>query len=127
MSKLIKKNKLALMSVIIAAASVTAAPVHADAGGGRGSVMVVGGDWVIMAGSSLKATLEGWCRAAGWTLIWDSPVDYRVRASASFRGPFDQSAARLIDSISIGNPELLATFHRENRVVHIENQPLTSN
>lgn len=83
--------------------------------------------WVVMAGSSLKDTLEGWTRVSGWTLIWDSPVDYRMRASVTFHGGFEESASRLIDSIYNNNPELMATFHRGNRVLHIENQPLSSN
>lgn len=83
--------------------------------------------WVVMAGTSLKSTLEGWSRVAGWALIWDSPIDYRMRASATFTGSYEQGASQLIDSIYEGNPELIATFHRGNRVLHIENQPLSSN
>lgn len=85
------------------------------------------GHWAVMAGTSLKSTLESWCRSAGWTLIWDSPVDYRLRASVSFPGGFEESAARLIDSIYQSNPELIATFHRGNKVLHIQDQPLSSN
>jgi hypothetical protein len=117
-----------LMIAAIAAASLSganASPARAD-GPGVPSV-ATGGSWGIMAGSTLKSTLEGWSRSAGWTLIWDSPVDYRIRASATFSGRFEESSARLIDSIHQGNPELTATFHRGNKVLHVQNQPLSSN
>ena len=83
--------------------------------------------WAVMAGTSLKLTLEGWCREAGWTLIWDSPSDYRLRASAIFPGSFELSASNLIDAVYLSHPEISATFHRGNKVLHVENDPLTSN
>ena len=85
------------------------------------------GQWAVMSGTYLKGTLEGWCRAAGWTLIWDSPIDYQMRASVVFPGGFEESAARLIDSIYQEDPGLVATFHRGNKVLHVQNQPLSSN
>lgn len=120
------------MIAAIAAASLSgsiAGPALADAPGVAPANVsaTVSGGWGLMAGSTLKSTLEGWTRSAGWTLIWDSPVDYRIRASASFSGSFEESSARLIDSIHQANPELTATFHRGNRVLHVQNQPLSSN
>ena len=112
------------IALLLAAAAL---PATADTGARAGAIPAASDAWVIMAGSSLKSTLEGWCRVAGWTLIWDSPIDYRMRASATFKGGFEESASRLIDSIYIGNPELSATFHRGNRVLHISNTPLSSN
>jgi hypothetical protein len=46
------------------------------------------GTFGALSGSDLKSTLEGWAKSAGWTLIWDSPVNYRLRASARFSGDF---------------------------------------
>jgi hypothetical protein len=116
-----------VMAAITAASLAGAIASTARADGPAPTSAVVAGGWGLMAGSTLKSTLEGWSRNAGWTLIWDSPVDYRIRASASFSGSFEQSSARLIDSIHQTNPELTATFHRGNRVLHVQNQPLSSN
>lgn len=113
------------LGLLLGAAGVS--PALADAAGTNEPVPGTRNTWVIMAGSTLKSTLEGWTRVAGWTLIWDSPVDYRSRASATFKGDFERSASALIDSIYVGNPELDAQFHRGNRVLHIQNQPLSSN
>lgn len=76
--------------------------------------------WAAMSGGDLKGTLDGWSRAAGWTLVWDSPVNYRLRASAQFAGDFETAVARLVDTIHRSNPEVLVTMYRGNRVVHVE-------
>lgn len=122
------KTITAVLGLGLLAATTQISPAAADASNTSAPVPgTSSNNWVIMAGASLKSTLEGWTRVSGWTLIWDSPVDYRVRASATFHGEFEKSASRLIDSIYIGNPELSATFHRGNKVLHIQNQPMTSN
>lgn len=100
----------------------------ADTGGTvEGVVVKRGGAWAVIKGSSLKATLEGWCREAGWELIWDSSSDYQLGASAAFHEGFEQAVAHLIDSIYINNPEITATLYRGNKVLHIQEQSLTSN
>ena len=123
-----KFHKRIMGAVLAGVVSLSAAPVFADTGATGAAAQVPDQNkWAVMAGTSLKDTLDGWTSVAGWTLIWDSPIDYRMRASATFHGPFEVSASSLIDSIYNGNPELMATFHRGNRVLHIENQPLSSN
>jgi len=121
------KKNLILFSALLTAMSLSADIAAADVGGSTAPPPASDRGWVIMAGSSLKATLEGWCKASGWTLIWDSPVDYRVRASATFNGDFQKAASELIDSVYNSNPELSAVFHRGNNVLHISNQPLVTN
>lgn len=76
--------------------------------------------WAVMSGSSLKGTMEGWARASGWTIVWDNPVDYRIRVSATFQGDFEMAVARLVDAIHQGSPELNVTLYRGNRVLHVE-------
>jgi len=76
--------------------------------------------WAVLSGGSLKATIEGWARISGWTVVWDNPVDYRIRASATFHGGFEEAVARLVDAIHQGSPELTVTLYRGNRVLHVE-------
>lgn len=121
LSRLTRPGLLVLLLAALPGAAL------ADTGALPRGKAVIDGHWAVMAGTSLKSTLESWSRTAGWTLIWDSPVDYRLRASVSFPGGFEESAARLIDSIYQSNPELIATFHRGNKVLHIQDQPLSSN
>lgn len=120
--------RLAFAAGLAMLACSHAAPLAAGGGApGDAPAASAQNKWVVMAGTSLKDTLDGWTRVSGWTLIWDSPDDYRLRASATFAGGFEESASSLIDSIYLGNPELSATFHRGNRVLHIQHQPLSSN
>jgi hypothetical protein len=113
---------LAAALLLATALSGQAAPSFADAGGtGTGDPMVrTARGWAAMSGSDLKATLDGWSRAAGWTLVWDSPVNYRLRASAQFAGDFETAVASLVDTIHRSSPEVLVTLYRGNRVVHVE-------
>jgi len=76
--------------------------------------------WAVLSGGSLKGTIEGWARVSGWTVVWDNPVDYRIRASATFQGAFEQAVAGLVDAIHQANPELTVTLYRGNRVLHVE-------
>ena len=90
-------------------------PANVDTQVGRGA----NGQWAVLAGSSLKQTLQGWADAAGWTLVWDNPVDYKVRASVTFSGDFLDAVGRLVDAVYQTNPELAATIYRGNRVIHV--------
>jgi len=76
--------------------------------------------WAVMSGASLKGTIEGWARVSGWTVIWDNPIDYRIRASATFHGGFEEVVARLVDAIHQNSPNMTVTLYRGNRVLHVE-------
>lgn len=123
-----RPGKFLALALLAASTVATAVPAMADTGAaGRAEQIGAQNRWIVMAGASLKDTLEGWSMVSGWTIIWDSPIDYRMRASATFNGGFEESASRLIDTIYLDNPELSAKFHRGNKVLHIQNAPLTSN
>ena len=113
---------LAAALLLATALSGQAAPSFADSGGTGAGVPAVGTarGWAAMSGSDLKSTLDGWSRAAGWTLVWDSPVNYRLRASARFAGDFETAVASLVDTIHRSSPEVLVTLYRGNRVVHVQ-------
>lgn len=111
--------------LVAATLSLQVPPAYADAVGPAGEAsgapaVRTSRGWAAMSGSDLKGTLDGWCRAAGWTLVWDSPVNYRLRASAYFAGDFQAAVASLVDTIHRSNPEVLVTMYRGNRVVHVE-------
>ncbi len=113
---------LAAALMLATALSGQPAPSFADSGGTGTSAPPVrtSRGWAAMSGGDLKGTLDGWSRAAGWTLVWDSPVNYRLRASAQFAGDFETAVASLVDTIHRSNPEVMVTLYRGNRVVHVE-------
>lgn len=108
--------------MLAAALSGQPAPSFADSGGSAAKAPAVrtARGWAAMSGSDLKATLDGWSRAAGWTLVWDSPVNYRLRASAQFGGDFETAVSSLVNTIHRSSPEVLVTLYRGNRVVHVQ-------
>ncbi|MEP3670771.1 MAG: toxin co-regulated pilus biosynthesis Q family protein [Roseibium sp.] len=123
-----QSRRKALLGALAATVALSTTPMaaFADAAGPK-QILRSGNQWAVLEGSSLKTTLEGWSDAAGWTLIWDNPVDYRLRASATFRGGFEEAVGRLIDSIYQHSPEINVHLYRGNRVLHVREQTLTSN
>lgn len=117
-----------LTSAAISIGAGTAIPARA----GEGNLAAVDGlqtdAWAVLAGSTLKSTLEGWGRMADgeWSVIWDNPTDYRIRASATFYGSFEDSVGRLVDAIHQSNPELSVTLYRGNRVIHVDALTITN-
>lgn len=123
-----KRTALTTFAALSVALLVGGAPemVHADVGGNTGKSQAEEGTWSVLSGSTLRSTLEGWSNVSGWTLVWDSPYDYRIKASVTFRDDFQNSVGRLVDSIHQANPDLSATIYRGNRVIHITSDALTS-
>ena len=109
-------------ALVLSLCNVTPFPAFADSGGTAAKAPAVrtARGWAAMSGGDLKSTLDGWSRAAGWTLVWDSPVNYRLRASAQFGGDFETAVASLVNTIHRSSPEVLVTLYRGNRVVHVQ-------
>ena len=109
-------------ALLLSFCNVPPFPAFADSGGTGAKAPAVRSahGWAAMSGSDLKATLDGWSRAAGWTLVWDSPVNYRLRASAQFGGDFETAVSSLVNTIHRSSPEVLVTLYRGNRVVHVQ-------
>lgn len=108
---------------LMAASMALPASVAADVGTVIQAVQQ--GRYAVMAGSSLHATLEGWGRSAGWSVVWDQESDYRIRASAVFPGDFETAVVSLLDSIHLDHPELSVVLYRGNFVLHVENRYAT--
>lgn len=117
------------LAALCAAAVLAAAPALADGPGRPGAGLVpaglpgaggLQGAWAVLAGGDLRATLEAWAAGAGWTVVWDSPMNYRLRASARYEGGFEEAVGGLVDAIHLSNPELRVTLYRGNQVLHVE-------
>jgi hypothetical protein len=119
-------NKVLTFSMVTSCAavlSIASAPSAAAGDGDMSSVQGIQTDaWAVLAGSTLKSTLEGWGSISntGWSVIWDNPTDYRIRASATFYGSFEDAVGRLVDAVHQSNPELSVTLYRGNKVIHVD-------
>ena len=76
-------------------------------------------EWAVMAEASLRSSLQGWADAAGWTVFWDGPFDYRLRVSASFSGNFEEAIIALVRAVRLSEPGIAVTLYRGNKVVHV--------
>lgn len=77
-------------------------------------------NWAALSGNTLKDTLEAWASTDGWTVVWDTDQNYRLRASATFHGTLIDAITKIVDSIHVSNPELTVTVYTGNRVVHVQ-------
>jgi hypothetical protein len=123
------KNVLTVIP-ILACMGLTPIAAHADVGGSIETSAEPAakqtGVWSALAGSTLKTTLEGWTRVSGWTLVWDTPYDYEMDASATFQDDFMNSVGRLVDVVHQKNPDVNAVLYKGNRVIYVTSDELTS-
>ncbi|MCY4541835.1 MAG: toxin co-regulated pilus biosynthesis Q family protein [Rhodobacteraceae bacterium] len=84
---------------------------------GTGEVAV---EWQVKADSSLRSLLAEWSSSSGWQLIWDSPVDIRIRADAVVEGTFEQAVLEVMKSIFVRHPRLRIALYSGNRVLHVQ-------
>ena len=75
--------------------------------------------WVVTSGQTLQSVLKSWCDKEGWDLVWTSPREYPIEASAVFRGRFVDVASALIRNFERAVPAPYAKFYKGNRVLVI--------
>jgi hypothetical protein len=75
--------------------------------------------WVVASGQNLREVLQTWCDKEGWDLIWNTPREYPISASAVFKGRFVDVASALVRNFSRATPIPYAKFYKGNRVLVI--------
>jgi hypothetical protein len=75
--------------------------------------------WVVASGQNLRDVLQVWCDKEGWDLIWNTPREYPIAASAVFKGRFLDVASALVRNFSRAAPIPYAKFYKGNRVLVI--------
>lgn len=79
--------------------------------------------WDIIRGKDLRAQLDGWSTAAGWSLVWDSEYSYSIQANASFKGDYISVVKQLFSALGEDvNPKLYPELYQGNRVLKVTNQ-----
>jgi hypothetical protein len=73
--------------------------------------------WVVVSGQSLRDVLQVWCDKEGWDLIWNTPREYPIAASAVFKGRFLDVSSALVRNFSRATPIPYAKFYKGNRVL----------
>lgn len=75
--------------------------------------------WVVASGQTLRGVLQDWCDKEGWDLVWGTPREYPIEASAVFKGRFTDVASALVRNFGRATPTPYAKFYKGNRVLVI--------
>lgn len=75
--------------------------------------------WVVASGQTLREVLQSWCDKEGWDLVWTTPREYPIEASAVFKGRFVDVASALVRNFGRATPIPYAKFYKGNRVLVI--------
>ena len=75
--------------------------------------------WVVANGQTLREVLQNWCDKEGWDLVWTTPREYPIEASAVFKGRFVDVASALVRNFGRAIPIPYAKFYKGNRVLVI--------
>ncbi len=75
--------------------------------------------WVVANGQTLREVLQSWCDKEGWDLVWTTPREYPIEASAVFKGRFVDVASALVRNFGRATPVPYAKFYKGNRVLVI--------
>ena len=75
--------------------------------------------WVVASGQTLRDVLQNWCDKEGWDLVWTTPREYPIEASAVFKGRFVDVASALVRNFGRATPVPYAKFYKGNRVLVI--------
>ena len=75
--------------------------------------------WVVASGQTLREVLQAWSDREGWDLIWNTPREYPIAASAVFKGRYVDVSSALVRNFSRASPVPHARFYKGNRVLVI--------
>ena len=68
---------------------------------------------------TLRGALQKWSQAAGWRLVWELGVDYRIDASASIDGTFETAISEVVKNMEHADVPPKAIFYRGNQVLRV--------
>lgn len=73
--------------------------------------------FTLEAGSSVQVQLQTWAKRADWTVVWNSPDDWIVPASASYGIDFAAAAQRVLDQLAKNGADIRADIYTGNHTV----------
>lgn len=87
--------------------------------------------WRAATGTTLKETLQGWaasvrCESGSspyWTVIWPTPLNYRIDAPLVLTGNFESVVVQLFELYKAAQKPLYATANRYQCLVYVSDTP----
>jgi Toxin co-regulated pilus biosynthesis protein Q len=68
---------------------------------------------------TLRIALERWSQEAGWRLLWELGVDYRLEATSSIEGTFEEAISTVVTNMDRAEVPPKAIFYRGNQVLRV--------
>jgi hypothetical protein len=62
----------------------------------------------------IGASLKIWGRSAGWTVLWNVPVDWPAAVTTGFSGPFEAVAKAVITALRSNGADISARAYPPN-------------
>lgn len=75
--------------------------------------------WCASSGKSLRSTLSEWAAFEGWTLEWDSKLDFVLGESTRYQGSLVEATEQLVGATSRANKIVDVDFCEQNRVIQV--------
>jgi Toxin co-regulated pilus biosynthesis protein Q len=68
---------------------------------------------------TLRIALERWSQEAGWRLLWELGVDYRLDAPSTINGTFEEAVSTVVANMDRAEVPPKAIFYRGNHVLRV--------
>ncbi len=76
--------------------------------------------WTVkLEDGTLSKTFARWAREAGWQLLWEMPVDFRIDANTRVEGEFEQAVTAVADSLAGAETPMQVVLYRGNHVIRV--------
>lgn len=76
--------------------------------------------WLVkLEDGTLSKTFARWARDAGWQLLWEMPVDFRIDANTRVEGEFEQAVTAVADSLAGAETPMQVVLYRGNHVIRV--------
>lgn len=76
--------------------------------------------WVVkLEDGTLSKTFARWAHDAGWQLLWELPVDFRIDANTRVEGDFEQAVTAVADSLAGAETPMQVVLYRGNHVIRV--------
>lgn len=76
--------------------------------------------WTVkLEDGTLSKTFGRWAAEAGWQLLWELPVDFRIDANTRVEGDFEQAVTAVADSLAGAETPMQVVLYRGNHVIRV--------
>lgn len=112
-----KMRLRATPAATVAAASAVASPAAAAA---AAPAPKPAPSWAVkLEDGTLSKTFARWARDAGWQLLWEMPVDFRIDANTRVEGEFEQAVTAVAESLAGAETPMQVVLYRGNHVIRV--------